>query len=91
MPAAVVVARESTRFALLDASFAVPLAFVLGSLSLGMATRARRNLAWLGLDGRTPKTASVAVILGVLALSLALVAALSVGFYEAVIYYQHHH
>jgi hypothetical protein len=91
MPAAVAVARESKRFALLDASFAVPLAFLLGILSVGMASRARRNLAWLRLDGSTPKAASAGVILGVLAVSLALMAALSVGFYEAVIYYQHHH
>jgi hypothetical protein len=91
MPAAIVVARQSQRFALLDAAFAVPLAFVLGTLSFGMATRARRNLAWLRLDGRTPRAASAGVILGALALSLALVAALSVGFYEAVVYYQHHY
>jgi hypothetical protein len=56
-----------------------------------MASRAKRNLAWLRLDGRGTGVASAGVVLGVLALSLALVAALSVGFYEAVRYYQHHH
>ena len=56
-----------------------------------MARRAKRNLAWLRLDGRTTRAASAGVILGILALSLALTAALSVGFYEAIIYYQRHH
>ena len=91
MPAAVIVTRQSHRLALLDAAYAVPLAFVLGTLSLGMASRAKRTLAWFRLDGRATRAASVGVVLGVLALSLALMAALSVGFYEAVIYYQHHH
>ena len=91
MPAAVIVARRSARFDLLDAGFAIPVAFVLGALSFGMATRARRNLAGLRLDGRASRTARAGVILGGLALSIALMAALSVGFYEAVIYYQHHY
>ena len=91
MPAAVIVARQSHRFALLDASFAVPLAFLLGLVATGMARRAKRNLAWLRLDGGGTGVASAGVILGILALSLALTAALSVGFYEAVLYYQHHH
>jgi hypothetical protein len=91
MPAAVIVARQSQRVALLDASFAIPLAFALGVLSFGMATRARRNLAWHSLEGRSSRTASAGVILGGLAIALSLMAALSVGFYEAVIYYQHHY
>ena len=57
MPTAVILAHRSHTFAILDASYAVPLAFVLG----------------------------------VLALSLALMGALSVGFYEGLRYYQHHH
>jgi len=91
MPAAVILAHRSHSFAILDASYAVPLAFVLGLLATGMATRAKRNLAWLGLDEGGTGVASVAVVLGVLALSLALMAALSVGFYEGLKYYQHHH
>jgi hypothetical protein len=91
MPAAVILARQSERFALIDAAFAIPVAFILGALSFGMATRARRNLAWLRLDGRASRTASAGVILGGVALSIALMAALSVGFYEAVVYYQHHY
>ncbi len=91
MPAAVIVTRRSHRLALLDAAYAVPLAFVLGILAVGMARRAKRNLQWLRIDGRGAGAASIGVILGVLALSLALIAALSVGFYEGVRYYQHHH
>jgi len=90
MPAAVIVSRQSKRIGLLDAAYAIPVAFVLGTLCLGMAGRAKRNLAWLRLDGQTTRAARAGVILGILALSLALTAALSVGFYEAVIYYQRH-
>jgi phosphoglycerol transferase MdoB-like AlkP superfamily enzyme len=91
MPAAVILAQRSHTFAILDASYAVPLAFVLGLLATGMASRAKRNLAWLRIDEGGTGVASLAVILGVLALSLALMGALSVGFYEGLRYYQHHH
>ena len=91
MPAALALAKAWHRIALLDTAFAVPLAFVLGVVAAGMASRAKRNLRLLRLDGRGVGTASAGVILGVLALSLSLMAALSVGFYEAVQYYQRHH
>jgi len=91
MPVAVILAHRSHRFGILDASYAVPVAFVLGMLAVGMASRAKKNLAWLRLDGGGTGVASAGVVLGVLALSLALMAALSVGFYEAIRYYQHHH
>jgi phosphoglycerol transferase MdoB-like AlkP superfamily enzyme len=91
MPAAVILAHQSHQFTIMDASYAVPIAFVLGLLATGMAARAKRNLAWLRLDEGGTGVASAAVVLGVLALSLALMAALSVGFYEAIRYYQHHH
>jgi len=91
MPVAVALAKTWHRIALLDAAFAVPLAFVLGFIAVGMARRARRNLEWVGLDERGTGVASAAVILGVLAVSLALMVALSVGFYEAVQYYQRQH
>jgi hypothetical protein len=91
MPAALAAWREWHRIALLDTAYAVPLGFVLGVLAVGMATRAKRNIAWLSLDDSGGGAASAGVILGVLAVSLALMAALSVGFYEAVQYYQNHH
>ncbi len=91
MPTAVILAHRSHTFAILDASYAVPLAFVLGVLATGMASRAKRNLVWLRIDEGGAGVASAAVVLGVLALSLALMGALSVGFYEGLRYYQHHH
>jgi hypothetical protein len=56
-----------------------------------MAHRAKRNLEWLRLDGRGTGIARAGRVLGVLALSLALMAGLSVLFYEAVLYYQRHY
>jgi hypothetical protein len=91
MPVAVEIAKESPRISLLQASYAVPLAFVLGVLAAGMARRAKQNIEWLGFDQRGTGVASAGVILGVLAVSLALTAALAVGFYEAVEYYHRHY
>jgi hypothetical protein len=91
MPAAVVVAQQSQRVSLLDAAYAIPLAFLLGIVALVMARRAKRNLAWLQLGEGGTGAATTGVILGTLATSLALMAALSVGFYEALLYYQRHH
>ena len=90
LPAAIALADRSHRVALLDAAYAVPLAFLLGLVATVMAHRAKRNLEWLRLDGRGTGIARAGRTLGVLALSLALMAALSVGFYEAVLYYQRH-
>ena len=90
IPAAVEVAYRSAQISLLEAAYAVPLAFVLGVVAAGMARRAKRNIEWLGLDARGTGVASTGVILGVLAVALALTAALSVGFYEAVEYYHRH-
>jgi hypothetical protein len=90
MPAAIVVADRTRSVSLLDAAYAVPLAFALGALAAGMGRRAKRNLEWMSLDARGSGTASAGAILGVLGVSLALMAALSVGFYEAVLYYQRH-
>ncbi len=91
MPAAVFVARQSQRVSLLDAAYAIPLGFVLGVLALGMGRRAKRNVAWLRLDERGTGPASFAVVLGLVAVALALTAALSVGFYGLILYYEQHH
>jgi hypothetical protein len=88
MPAAVEAARRSDRIALLDAAYAVPLAFLLGLVAVVMSRRARHNLRWLRLREGGTAVASTAVILGMLALCLAVTAALSVGFYELVLLYQ---
>jgi hypothetical protein len=89
MPAAVELARRSNRVALLDAAYAVPLAFLLGLIAVVMARRARHNLRWLRLREGGTGVASAAIIVGFLALCLAVTAALSVGFYELVLLYQH--
>jgi hypothetical protein len=89
MPAAVEVSRRSNRVGLLDASYAIPLAFLLGLVALVMARRARQNLRWLRLREGGTRVASAAVVTGMLALCLAVMAALSVGFYELVLLYQH--
>lgn len=91
MPAAVALADRSQRVTLLDAAYAVPLGLLLGALATGIGHRAKRNLEWLRLDGRGSGVARAGRMLGVLALSLALMAALSVGFYEALLYYQRHY
>jgi hypothetical protein len=74
---------------LLDAAYAIPLAFLFGLLALLMARRARDNLRWLRLREGGTGVASTAVIIGTLAVCLAVTAALSVGFYELVLVYQH--
>ena len=88
LPAAIEAARRSTRIALLDAGYAIPLAFLLGLVAVIMARRARANLRWLSLRGGGTGVASAAVIFGMLALCLAVTAALSIGFYELVLLYQ---
>jgi hypothetical protein len=89
LPAAVEVSRRSPRVDLLDASFAIPLAFLLGLVALVMASRARQNLRWLRLRDGGTGVASTAVVIGLVAVCLAVTAALSVGFYELVLLYQH--
>jgi hypothetical protein len=88
LPAAVELARRSERVALLDASYAIPVGFLLGLVSVLMARRARDNLRWLRLREGGTAVASAGVIAGALAVCLALTAALSVGFYELVLLYQ---
>jgi hypothetical protein len=88
MPAAVELARRSKSVALLDAAYAIPLGFLLGLVAVIMARRARHNLRWMRLREGGTGVASTAVIVGMLAVCLALTAALSVGFYELVLLYQ---
>ena len=89
LPAAIEVSRQSKRVGLLDAGYAIPLAFVLGLVALVMARRARDNLRWLRVRDGGTGVASIAVIGAALAVCLALTAALSIGFYELVLVYQH--
>jgi hypothetical protein len=90
MPAAIELARRSQRVALMDAAYAIPLAFALGLVAVLMGRRARDNLRWLRLDEGGTGVARVGMVLGLLAICFAIVAALSVGFYEAWLVYEHH-
>jgi hypothetical protein len=54
-----------------------------------MARRARRNLKWLQLQEGGTAIATLAVLVGALTLCLSLAAALSLGFYELLVVYQH--
>ena len=90
LPAAIELARRSQRVALLDAAYAAPLAFLLGLVGLVMARRARDNIRRLRLREGGTGAASLGLILGLLAVCLALTAALSVGFYEAWLFYERH-
>ena len=89
MPAAIEVAARSKRIGLLDAAYAVPVAFLLGLVALIMARTARRNLRWLQLREGGTSVASAAVLVAAVTVCLALAAALSVGFYGLVVLYQH--
>jgi hypothetical protein len=89
LPAAVEVSRRSTKIELLDAGYAIPLAFLLGLVGLVMARRARDNLRWLSLRDGGTGVASVAVILGAVTVCVAVTAALSIAFYELFLVYQH--
>jgi hypothetical protein len=90
LPAAIDVTRRSARIGLMDAAYAVPLAFLLGLVGLLMAKRARDNLRWLRLREGGTAAARIGIILGLLAVCLAVTAALSVGFYEAWLVYERH-
>jgi hypothetical protein len=89
LPGAVEVSRRSARISLLDAGYAIPLAFLLGLVGLIMARRARDNLRWFGLREGGTGVASTAVVIGAVTVCLALAAGLSIAFYELLLVYQH--
>jgi len=80
IPVAVAIARESPRVGLLDAGWAVPVAFVFAVAALVVGRRARRDAERRVTDtGRG--LARVGTALGTLGLCLALSGAIAVGFY----------
>jgi nitrate reductase gamma subunit len=89
LPAAVDVSRRSKTVSLLDAGYAIPVAFLLGLVALIMARRARDNVRWLSVREGGTGVASTAVVIAGVTLCLAVTAALSIGFYELVLVYQH--
>jgi hypothetical protein len=88
LPAAIEASRRSREIDLLDAAWAIPVTLVLCLVAFVMARRARENLRWIRLRGGGTGVASTAVIIGALGVCLAVMAALSVGFYELVVLYQ---
>ena len=89
LPAAIEVSRRSKTISLLQAGYAIPLAFLLGLVALVMARRARRNLRWLQLRTSRTGVATTALAIATITLFLSVMAALSVGFYGLVVWYQH--
>ncbi len=82
LPAAIEATRVSKRFALLDAVWAVPVAFALGALAVILGRRARSGLQWAVLRRPGYRAALVGIVLGTVAICLALMGGLSVGLYE---------
>ena len=89
LPAAVDLSRRSKTVSLLDAGYAIPVAFVLGLVALIMARRARNNVRWLSVREGGTGVASTAVVIAGVTICVAVTAALSIGFYELVLVYQH--
>ena len=82
IPAAVYVSQRSQRVGLLDAAWAIPVAFCLGVGALLFARGARGKIARSLERSGGRMRARTARLLGVLAICIALSAAISVGFYE---------
>ena len=82
VPAGVVTARQTAGLTLVDAAWAIPLSFGFGVAALlfvrGARGRIRSTLERAGGRGRI----RAALVLGVAGISVALSAAIAVGFYE---------
>jgi hypothetical protein len=88
VPGAVLASQQAKGVRLLDAAYAIPVGAVLGVLALTSARAARARIAWS--LGRAPgaRAARIGRILAVLGICLAVTAAISVGFYEILRYYE---
>ena len=82
VPAAVYVSERSQAVGLVDAAWAIPVAFGLGVAALLFARGARGEIAWSLERSGGRMRIRTARVLGVLAICIALSAAISVGFYE---------
>ena len=87
LPAAIAYSRFSERFELLHAAGAIPVAAVLGLVTLGLARRARRQLRFTLVRSRHA-AARAGRLLALLALCLAVTATISVGFYRLLVEFQ---
>jgi len=81
MPAGVVLARESQRVTLVDATGSIAAALALGWLAIILARRARERIGLtLGRAGGA-RTARVGSLLGIIGVLLGMTATLAVGFW----------
>jgi hypothetical protein len=82
VPVAIVLSRQTAGLTLVDAAWAIPIAFGCGVAALLFARGARgRMRSTLDRAGGTGRTRA-AVVLGVAGICVALSAAIAVGFYE---------
>jgi hypothetical protein len=82
LPAAVAATRWSRTYELLHAAVAIPVALLLGMLSVALSRRARSRLGPTLGRPKGARSARLGRLLGILGVLLALTAAGSVGIYE---------
>jgi peptidoglycan/LPS O-acetylase OafA/YrhL len=82
IPVVVYLSQRSQRIGLLDAAWAIPVAFCSGAGALLFARGARGKIAWSLERSGGRMRIRTARLLGVLAICIALSAAIAVGFYE---------
>jgi hypothetical protein len=85
LPLAIYLTRFSDSYDLLHAGFAIPLAAVLGAVSLALARRARLA-SGISLEARAPWPASAGRVLGVIGLCMAASALLALSVYGVLEY-----
>jgi hypothetical protein len=89
VPAAVALAHQARSVHLLDAAYAIPVAFVLGLCGFAFARGARGRIQWTVGRAGGARRIRVARILALLAVCLAVSAAISVGVYEFLLRLEH--
>jgi len=81
LPAAIYLSRFSERYELLHAGFAIPIAAILGLISIALARRARmRSVLALG-RGEGESLARAGRVLGIVGVCMALAALVALGVY----------
>jgi hypothetical protein len=81
MPAGVVLARQSERVTLVEATGSIAAALILGWLAIVLARRAREHIQLTLGRARGAGAARIGGLLGLLAVLLGITAALAVGFW----------
>jgi len=81
LPVAIYVSRFSERYELLHAGFAIPIAVVLGVVSIALARRARMRSVVALSRGDGNRLARVGRVLGIVGVCMALAALVSLGVY----------